>query len=112
MPSRPSPRPSSLDITTWELSPENLRWTCPPENFSFDCTDELTPLQEFIGQDRAISAIEFGLGVHQPGYNVFVSGMTGTGKATLIQAHIQRVLARQRQDGRVSPPSEIGRAHV
>jgi lon-related putative ATP-dependent protease len=35
-----------------------------------------------IGQDRAIEAMELGLRVESPGYNVFVSGPSGTGRTT------------------------------
>ena len=35
-----------------------------------------------IGQERAIAAMELGLRVESPGYNVFVSGPSGTGRTT------------------------------
>jgi len=45
----------------------------------------MTPLEDFIGQERAIRAIEFGLGVNKPGFNIFVTGLTGTGKTSIIR---------------------------
>ncbi|MDA1271341.1 MAG: AAA family ATPase [Chloroflexi bacterium] len=62
------------------------------EVFSFQCTDELTPLDHFIGQERAQDAIRFGLEVDKPGYNLFVTGLTGTGKTSAIQAHLQSIV--------------------
>ena len=67
-------------------------WTCDVKSLNFQCTDELTPLDHFIGQDRALEAIRFGLEVDKPGYNLFVTGLTGTGKATAIKSHLQSIV--------------------
>lgn len=40
--------------------------------------DELT--KEIIGQKRAVKAIDFGLSIKKRGYNIYVSGLPGTGK--------------------------------
>ena len=64
------------------LLPEQLRRAEDPAVFEFDCTDEIAAGSEFIGQDRAIRSLQFGLGVDRPGYNIFVTGLTGTGKVT------------------------------
>jgi lon-related putative ATP-dependent protease len=42
-------------------------------------------LDEIIGQTRAVQAIEFGLNMDSPGYNIFVTGIEGTGKSTIVQ---------------------------
>jgi AAA domain len=36
----------------------------------FDDTSELEPLNEIIGQERAVEALEFGLQVKSPGFNI------------------------------------------
>jgi lon-related putative ATP-dependent protease len=59
----------------------------------FKTTAELEPLNEIIGQNRAISALEVGLGVRQPGYNIFAAGVTGTSKMETIKDTLQRRLA-------------------
>ena len=71
---------------------KDTRWRCDFESFNFQCTDELAPLDRFIGQDRAQEAIHFGLEVDKPGYNLFVTGLTGTGKASPVKAHLQSIL--------------------
>ena len=83
----------------YEVSPDKLRWRCDPERYEFECTDELTPLEEFIGQDRAIRAINFGLGMDKRGYNVFVTGLTGTGKASAIKRHLEKMVAWKKDAG-------------
>ena len=55
----------------------------------------MTPLEDFIGQDRAIRAIEFGLGVNRPGFNIFVTGLTGTGKTSIIKAFLKKIATTQ-----------------
>lgn len=83
----------------YELAPDILRWRCSPDQFQFESTTELAPLQEFIGQDRAIKAIELGLAVDKSGYNIFVTGLTGTGKASLIKAYLQKLVATRMAEG-------------
>lgn len=73
---------------------ERLRASFDPSSLSFDCTDELAPLSEFVGQDRAMRSLEFGLGLRKPGYNVFVTGMTGTGKAGAILEYVRREVGK------------------
>jgi predicted ATP-dependent protease len=57
----------------------------------YTCTADMTPLEDFIGQERAMRAIEFGLGVDKPGFNIFVTGLTGTGKTSIIKAFLKKV---------------------
>ncbi|MBM3292751.1 ATP-dependent protease, partial [Candidatus Bathyarchaeota archaeon] len=45
---------------------------------------DLTPLQQIIGQDRALKALQFGLKIKDGGFNIYVSGMAGTGRKTAI----------------------------
>ena len=53
--------------------------------FTFKDTSEVNPLEKVIGQERAVQAIEFGLNMKSPGYNIFVTGIEGTGKSTIIK---------------------------
>ena len=70
---------------------EKTCWSCGVGSLDFQRTDELTPLDHFIGQDRALQALRFGLEIEKPGYNLFVTGLTGTGKASAIKAHLEIV---------------------
>jgi lon-related putative ATP-dependent protease len=57
----------------------------------FEDTGELEPLTEIIGQERAVEALEFGLNMKSPGFNLFVSGPVGTGKGTLVRQMVKRL---------------------
>ena len=62
-----------------ELSAADLRFTTRIKS-EFTSTRELARVKEFAGQERALAALELGLGVVAAGYNIFVSGLTGSGK--------------------------------
>jgi hypothetical protein len=49
--------------TRFEVPAEKLTWRCDLSFLPFVCTADMTPLEDFIGQDRAMRAVEFGLGV-------------------------------------------------
>ncbi|MCP3951997.1 MAG: AAA family ATPase [Desulfobacterales bacterium] len=70
--------------TVCELKVEDLRCTCAPSVFNFKSTAEIDPLEDVIGQKRAVQAIDFGLNMDSPGYNIFVTGQAGTGKTTIV----------------------------
>lgn len=54
-------------------------------------SNDIPPSNDIIGQDRAIGAIKVGLSVPSPGYNVFVTGMSGTGRSTTITQLLERL---------------------
>lgn len=70
------------------LSLDALPRCCAEAEFDFATTDDLAPLTEIIGQDRAIAAIRFGLGMAHQGYNLFVLGPPGVGKFTAINQYL------------------------
>jgi len=49
------------------------------------------PLEVMIGQERAVKAIEFGLYAKNFGYNIYISGLAGTGKITYAKAAVGKV---------------------
>jgi lon-related putative ATP-dependent protease len=67
-----------------KLQPESLRWICNPREFEFNTTEEVQPLEGTIGQERALRAIDFGLGLESQGFNIYILGESGTGKTTTI----------------------------
>ncbi|MEE8573987.1 MAG: ATP-binding protein [Thermodesulfobacteriota bacterium] len=77
------------------LKPELLRWKCDESLFSFDKTDELTPLSSIIGQERALRSLDFGLGLGNHGYNIYVLGDIGTGKITAVKSLIEEKAAAE-----------------
>jgi lon-related putative ATP-dependent protease len=85
----PYPKEQSMK-KKFELKFSDLRSTCDPKMFAFKNTSEINPLDNVIGQERAVQAIEFGLNMKSPGYNIFVTGIEGTGKSTIIRDIVQQ----------------------
>ncbi len=78
-----------------ELKPEELKLECNVSNFDFESTSTLKPIEGIVGQERAIKALKIGVEMKSPGYNIFVTGLSGTGKFTTIR----KVLETMRPDG-------------
>jgi ATP-dependent Lon protease len=66
-----------------------LRWQCKPKSLFVRSTDNIQPTREIIGQERALRALRVGLEMKHFGYNIFVSGITGTGRTTTIKRLLQ-----------------------
>ncbi|MEX2355839.1 MAG: ATP-binding protein [Thermaerobacterales bacterium] len=77
------------------LSREELCYTLDPNSLNFNTTEEVEALTGMIGQDRAVRAMEFGLRVNSPGYNIYMAGPAGTGKTTYA-ANVTGELAADR----------------
>jgi predicted ATP-dependent protease len=78
------------------LAPADLRLQVDPARLGFADTTELT--QEalpWIGQERALTAARFGLGLDHPDYHLFVLGDIGTGRSTLLQQEMQAAASQR-----------------
>ncbi|MHB8156071.1 MAG: Lon protease family protein [Desulfocucumaceae bacterium] len=78
------------------LPVEKLRRYCRPEELCYVTTEEVHPLKDFIGQERAVKAMQFGVKMQAPGYNVYVAGPTGTGKSTYINDLLGQLAGREK----------------
>lgn len=67
------------------LDPEALYKACDPSQFSFETTSDINGEHEIIGQNRAVEAVRFGMGMEHAGYNIYAMGPAGTGKRTLLE---------------------------
>ena len=79
----------------FEIKASDLRNVCDPKIFKFRNTSEIKPLDEVIGQERAVQAIEFGLNMKDRSYNIFVTGMAGTGKSTIVRDLVSKHAKKQ-----------------
>ena len=79
-----------------ELAAEKLRRTIDPDQLGITTTESLKPLVGIIGQQRAVSALRFGLGIQQSGFHIYVAGPAGIGKMTAVESFLEEV-ARQKE---------------
>ena len=77
------------------LPPEVLARQCDSAVLGFATTAELPALRDIIGQPRGVQAIEFGIDMLSPGYNIYVMGARGTGRLTAIERFIQARAAEE-----------------
>jgi predicted ATP-dependent protease len=54
-----------------------------------ESTHDLVPLGEIIGQERAVRALKFGLGIKDRGFNMYVAGYPGTGRKTAVRNFVE-----------------------
>lgn len=73
------------------LQPKELRWKCNPSIFDFESTEELEPIEGIVGQARALKALQIGVDLRSPGYNVYISGLSGTGKMTTVKKMLEQI---------------------
>ena len=76
------------------LPPEALYAACDPARLPFDTTDDLEPTTDVLGQDRAVAAVSFAIGMDHDGYNLFALGPEGTGKSSLVRRFVEAAAAK------------------
>ncbi|GAB3122586.1 ATP-binding protein [Novispirillum itersonii] len=89
MPETFSPSPFFPD----PLPPELLARRIDPALVPYDVSSDAPPFDQPIGQDRAIEAVRFALGMNGPGYNLFCMGPEGTGKSSLVRRYLAEAAA-------------------
>ncbi len=76
---------------TIELSPDRLRKECDSKLMHCETTEELSPLEEIVGQERAIRALRFGLDIKERGFNIYVAGLPGSGRTTAVNNFLKEM---------------------
>lgn len=74
-----------------ELTPDKLAWTLDPKKIPFESSDDCKACEGIIGQERALKAIQTGLDIRSLGYNIFVTGLVGTGRTTTIKQLLEKM---------------------
>ena len=77
------------------VPPEALYRRCDIARFQFRNTAELGDLSEYFGQDRALEAVRFGVGIRRQGFNLFLLGPAGTGKYALANDFLAKKAATE-----------------
>lgn len=77
------------------LSPDQLRRVYDASRAGFQSTADLPQVKDIIGQPRGTRAIEFGIDIKSPGFNVYVLGPAGTGRATAVARFLRQKAATE-----------------
>lgn len=85
--------------TDLKLVSEQLRCDCQSDIFDFETTSEVEPFSDgIIGQQRAVKSMKLGLRMEQEGYNIYMAGLSGTGRSTYA-----KTMARDKSKDRDTP---------
>src|SRR3989339_790538 len=74
-----------------ELNYTELVNKCNPDLFNFETTNDIVLKEESIGQERALKSINFGISIKKEGYNIYVSGISGTGRKTMLMKELKQI---------------------
>jgi lon-related putative ATP-dependent protease len=80
---------------TTELPYDRLCRTCDPELIGSSDSSQISTLKTIIGQERAVRALRFGLGIKEKGFNIYASGRPGTGRTTAIERFLEEVAVKE-----------------
>ncbi|MFN2195838.1 MAG: Lon protease family protein [Anaerolineales bacterium] len=78
-----------------ELSLSQIYRVCDPVELGCNSSDEIQPIDTIIGQSRAVRALRFGLDIHNLGFNIYVSGIPGSGRTTATERYLHEFAAKR-----------------
>lgn len=80
---------------SFKVPVEKLRYNC--DSGVFGCKDSRSakPLHTIIGQKRALKALDFGLRIRNKGFNIYVSGLAGSGRKTALRRYLKELAKDQ-----------------
>jgi lon-related putative ATP-dependent protease len=85
-----------MPLSDWELKPEELREVCSSNKLGFETTADLAVRpEEVIAQNRAMHALELGLGMKDYDFNIFVAGQPRSGRTEMIKEYIEKLAATE-----------------
>ncbi|NOZ13276.1 MAG: AAA family ATPase [Acidobacteria bacterium] len=78
-----------------ELTAADLEFRYSGKALNFRSTDDIAPATGIVGQPKAVEALKFGLSINHDGYNIFVTGVSGTGRMTTLQSMLEEFSSRK-----------------
>ena len=77
------------------LQPSDLRRICDAADLGFSSTAELAPIEDLIGQERALQALDFGARIAHDGFNIFALGPTRSGRHGAIRQRLEQKASKE-----------------
>jgi hypothetical protein len=81
----------AMNTSNKKVPVNQLRWKLDPSTLPFETTEDIEPLREIVGQRRGVEAFRFGMGMNKEGYNVFVTGMPGSGRLSTVRKLLEEI---------------------
>lgn len=77
-------------MNSLEVPVEKLRWNCDPDSLGVESTADAIALGEkVLAQERAVSALKFGMKMKGNDYNIFVVGQSQTGLSYMTRTFLE-----------------------
>ncbi len=76
---------------------DQLRWRVPAGALPFATTREVEPTDDVIGQDDAVAGLLRGVRMASPGFNVFVVGLSSTGRLNTARRMVAALAGPRRR---------------
>ncbi|KZN13223.1 Lon protease family protein [Marinomonas sp. TW1] len=67
----------------------------PTDHLPFETLKDIEPLSGILGQERAVEAIQFGVAMQRPGYNIYAMGDSGTGRSSYVMSYLKSEAKRR-----------------
>ncbi len=83
-------------INKFRLTKKQLKSQDVLVDLDFETTADIEPIKGIIGQERGIKALSFGLRMQKKGYNIYVSGLSGTGRSSFTYS-MAKEFAKKRE---------------
>ena len=74
-----------------KLEWQDVRWLCDASSLGFKSTEEVEPVTHVVGQDDALESLQFAIDCDAYGQNVFVRGLSGTGRMSMVSKILRDV---------------------
>ena len=93
------PKPLQPAATPRELSAEEASFSVPAAELVFETTADVSVTPEWLGQERALAALELGLRISHAGFNIYVCGLGGTRREQTLAALLSDLTKNLPQPG-------------
>lgn len=80
-----------------QLKAADVRWQCDPAELGFKTTEEVQAVKGIVGQDDAVDALRFAIECRAFGQNVYVRGLSGTGRMSMVSDILQNARPQLKQ---------------
>jgi lon-related putative ATP-dependent protease len=78
-----------------KLNASQVYRECAGELIGCESSEQLDSSDAIIGQQRAVQALRFGLDIESKGFNIYVSGLPGSGRTTATRQFLKEFAARR-----------------
>lgn len=77
-----------------QLEKKQLKNRLSLKKFEINESEPMPDFRNILGQPRATKALEFGVNINHPGYNLYVAGESGIGRTSYVLEYLKAIASR------------------